>query len=233
MQWDSEQLGIPCGNVLFSANEVDGKDLARAMVKIIPDKELLTVIKIPTTHIRTKKQLIQWGATDLGDEVTFCFSKSIAEPKSSVKIIITNQFKYDVFLSLAETMSYSRFALDNEISQPLALALWRKSISNHCRGRASALAVGYIKNQPAGIVAALDTAERRNLFLVGVLPCFQKKGVGLSMLDAIVRDAGTRRVLVEAFAANTPAVSLYSHAGFIAESTHCVLHLWKNRLTAG
>ena len=229
-QWDSDMLGMACGRIDFPAAGTDGPALALAILDVAPAGESLTVVKVPATHPRAMAELVRCGGKLVGSEITFHSQHPVRGASRQVEVEVTDRFDGTEFLSLAEAMRFSRFVLDGDLPSGATANLWRESIANHCGGRASALVIGRVDGRPAGLVAALDTDAERNLALVGVLPGYQGRGVGLAMLEAAVGTAGPRAVRVEAFADNLPAVRLYGRAGFVFESEHYVMHLWRGRM---
>jgi ribosomal protein S18 acetylase RimI-like enzyme len=229
-QWDSDMLGVACGHIDFPAAGADGPALGRAVLEATPVGEALTVVKVPSTHPRALAELIRSGGKLVGSEITFCSHHPVQAESREIEVEVAGRFDGNEFLALAEVMRFSRFVLDEDIPSGAAVNLWRESIANHCGGRASALVIGRVGGRPAGLVAAMDTDAERNLALVGVLPGYQGRGVGLAMLEAAVRTAGSRLVRVEAFANNVSAVRLYGKVGFVFESEHYVVHLWRGGL---
>jgi len=230
--WDSEMLGLACGSLELLQGGPDGMDLARTLVRAVPDGEVLTVVKVPGSYPETAACLATLGGVYLGREITFHYRGPSPQARKGVSTEVTARFESDEFLAMAGEMGCSRFFLDREIPRERALALWRESIHNHCWGRASALAVGLVDGSPAGLAVALDREAGRELFVVGVLPGFRRRGVGAAVLRAAVEDAGARPVRVEAFADNLLAVRLYERCGFVPESEAVVLHLWRHRMSA-
>ncbi len=71
---------------------------------------------------------------------------------------------------------------------------------------------------PAGFALALDLGGECEILSLGVVPEQRRRGTGSALLAAIGDEAGRRggdRVFLEVAADNTPALALYSAAGFI------------------
>jgi len=79
---------------------------------------------------------------------------------------------------------------------------------------------GYLAWQgedPAGFILARDLGEEVEVLSLGVLPAWRRRGIGGALLDAVVAEAGHRRigsVVLEVAADNVPARHLYADRNF-------------------
>lgn len=229
LPWDSRMLGFACGTVDVSEDAEDGPALARRILGAVPDDQVLTLVKLPVRYPCTLNALVRNGADVIDVECVFVHALPCPAPPPPEIARMVERHEGDDFLALAEEMHHSRFMRDTRICRELAVGLWRESIANHCRGRASALAVGYAAGRPGGLVAARDNQAGRSLFLVGVLPEFRRQGLGMGMLRVMAAAPGPRPLKVEALAGNRAAVELYGRAGFRLQGMRHVLHLWREQ----
>lgn len=228
LQWDSQMLGISCGTIDVSPNDRDFESLAERILAEVPPDIELTVVKIPASHHRALEGLMLVGARLIDTELVLVHDGIRRKATDGVETRIMDSYTGEEFTELATTLKHSRFFQDPAIPHAKAAALWKESIRNHCRRRASAIAVGYIDDSPAGMIIALDGDSDRRLFLVGVLQRYHRRGVGTAMLHAIAAHSENTTLRVEALATNSPAVMLYGKTGFHFEALHYVVHIWRN-----
>lgn len=133
------------------------------------------------------------------------------------------------FLALAEELEHSRLLRDPRVPPTAARELWRRSVANHCQGRAAELLVAMAGGRPAGLVVVNRPAPGHSeLFLVGVLAAHRRQGVGGRLMAAAAAARGpAETVSVEALAANRPAARLYRSAGFSPAAERLVVHFWQ------
>jgi ribosomal-protein-alanine N-acetyltransferase len=71
----------------------------------------------------------------------------------------------------------------------------------------------------AGFILARDLGDEVEILSLGVLPARRRRGIGAGLLDAVVAEAGRRRlrsVVLEVAADNAAARRLYVDRGFIS-----------------
>jgi len=231
LPWDSRLLGFSCGVVNIDPDAPDGPELARQAHDAIPKNTAMTLLKLPASHPLTLASLMREGARMVGTECAFVHPGASARQQPP-RVVLTQTWEHDGILDLAREMRHSRLFLDSRIPEKAAMALWRKSIRNHCRGRSSILAVAKVQDAAAGLVAAIDDTAGRSLFLVGVLPAFRRRGLALEMLQALVCAPGPRPLRVEAMACNAAALELYGRAGFRLQDVRHVVHIWHDSPTS-
>ncbi|WP_187170500.1 GNAT family N-acetyltransferase [Salidesulfovibrio onnuriiensis] len=200
--------------------------MAEEIIGIIPKNETLTLAKIPAQYKNTTQALLKAGATFIDTELTFQYTVAVAQVDPGIEVEIVKQFRGNDFEALASHIKYSRFFLDTDIPHKRAINLWRHSIRNHCQGRASVMAIGYHDSTPAGLVIVMDNEQARELYFVGVLPCFHRKGIASALLHTLTKAHSKKPIRVEALASNIPAINLYCNAGFRIATASNVLHLW-------
>lgn len=88
------------------------------------------------------------------------------------------------------------------------------------------LAVALRDNRPVGlIVMNIGNEKAINLFMVGVLPDYQRRGVGTDLLMAVSKKYGKNyEILVETSSRNIAACKLYQNMGFELYATRYILH---------
>src|SRR5262249_49706177 len=78
--------------------------------------------------------------------------------------------------------------------------------------------IGWAGDAPVGFALALALGEEAEIVSLGVVRDHRRCGVGLTILDAICREArlrGADRVVLEVAADNAAARALYTRRGFI------------------
>ncbi|OKY76249.1 MAG: hypothetical protein BM485_03075 [Desulfobulbaceae bacterium DB1] len=230
LDWDSEILGISCGQVFPPSVEADGDALARDILAAIPPGESLTLCKLPASCPRTATALLRRGGRFVDSEMVFHFHDSEKLPQNTIEVNAVSSVAPGPFLPLAAEITHSRFFLDPGIGRDKAITLWRESIRNLCAGRADQLIVARLDESPAGLAAVFNEQDGRNIFLVGVLPNMRRKGAGRAMLHYLaVQNLGPLRVQV--LASNTAALKFYGDSGFRLESVRHILHLHAGEMT--
>jgi len=228
LDWDSEQLGLSAGLV---ANEAliarypapDVFDRIRAILAQKPEISFIT-FKIPDSCTDIVNMLVRGPADFIDTELIYRFSGPVGK-SSACQVIFTEQWQGEEFVPLASEMRWSRFFLDKRIAAAKADGLWRTSIANHCQGRADQLAVALLDGQPAGLVVITAAGGEKALFLVGVLPEYQGRGIGTALLKAVTdRYGATAPLYVETSSRNLAANRLYQKAGFVLHRTRYILH---------
>lgn len=238
LDWDTGQLGVGCALIDAGASARCGT--ASALGKRIKelcvrkkDAKFIT-IKVPGAYPETVTSLIRSGASLIGSEVIFSYSKGSAAKRlamvsSDIKFVFCREYNSKPFISLAKEMKTSRFFKDPNISRQKALKLWEASIKNHCEGFADRLLVAICNGEPCGIIT-LKFKGRKQLFLhiVGVLKKYQGKQIGQRMLREITgRYSSTHAIFVETQPDNIPACSAYQKSGFGYCSLRYILHYWR------
>jgi len=239
-EWDSEQLGVRCGQVFFGflPENTDQHFLIEKTKEIISAHSNYDMIffKIPDVFAEFFKAMVREGADYIGSEIVFRHDPggrrgrfSEVNNKPGVDILFQKTVKYKPFLALADEMKYSRFYLDARIDHIRASKLWRNSITNYCCGRADMLAVAYVNGLPAGLITInFIGAKRINLHIVGVLKNYRNLGIGYSMLVKVIEKYGdSMEIFVEAISANKSALRLYGKSGFVVSELKYVMHYWR------
>ncbi len=227
LEWDTEQLCIGCGLIDCSLDVDDQRKIFSRIDNLIKknsEEISFITIRLACTFTSVLNRLLK-GTTDFIDTELIYIFKGVQQKQSSdVNFVKTHN--PDVFLSLAEEMRWSRLFLDKRISPENALALWKKSISNHCVGRSDELAIAFVDGKPAGLVTIHFENERTiRLFIVGVLPQFQKRGVGTELLVSITKRYGKQYdIFVETSSMNVAAQRLYQKVGFSLNNMRYILH---------
>lgn len=239
--WDSEMLDLLTGTVEVAddatTRAADGEALAERILAAAPGDEVLTCIKLPASQPVALAALLRAGGTFIDSEQTFIHVHGVDVNADQIpganlaapQVQICTRYDGDAFADLVPDIVHSRFRRDPRIPAAHAEALWRASIRNHCDGRASLLAVALVDETPAGLIACIDDAYGRWMFLVGVRPSFRRRGLGADMVRAIIAAPGARPLHVEALAGNRVAVTLYGRQGFVLKQTRHIIHLWRDR----
>jgi len=239
LDWDSEQLGVHCG--LIDGMGIEdypvSNDIVNGIIKLINQNESVQfiTIKLPSSCVGTVNALLQKGALLIDSELTFSFPKG--ESTNSIAIPDGSRFEFckeidcRPFLALAKEMRFSRFFLDSHISSDKAIYLWRTSIKNHCEGFADQLLISYMDDEPCGIVTLkFRDSEQLFLHIVGVLKKYQRKKVGLLMLDRIIEHyAEAYSIYIETQSNNIRAQAVYQKSGFKYNSLKYVMHYWRHK----
>jgi len=82
---------------------------------------------------------------------------------------------------------------------------------------------------PAGWICLVDTGEAIRIADIVVAPEYQGKGIGATVVNAVVRDAGGRPVRLNVTAANTRAAAFYQRLGFERTGGDEVQHFLERR----
>lgn len=229
LSWDSEQLGIPCGMIDCTSCSFDQSEVVERIEELLNkncDVQFIT-IKLSSCYSDLINRLIREQADLIDVELVFKFS--CASPVN-VKTVSSIQFMQtldpDPLLPLAEEMRWSRLQIDKRFPRDKVVSMWKESIRNYCQGRADEIAVAYREDTPAGMITVNFIAKDSvNLFMVGVLPEFQKQGVGTELVQAVtLRYGGLRDIYVETSIQNEAAIRLYQKAGFRLGYTRYILH---------
>jgi ribosomal protein S18 acetylase RimI-like enzyme len=234
LDWDSEQLGVPCGMINLSNFKPSpaSREIEAQIIRLIEQNSQLVFItvKLISSYISSINKLIDIGARLIDTELTFISSGTEFLHEGRYRFVFCKETNSDPFIPLAEEMQFSRFFLDSRIPNDKALHLWQTSIINHCKGLADRLLVAFCDDRPCGIVA-MKFGNKKDLILtiVGVLKEYQRKGVGRQMLGKITERYGDNyQILVETQSINLPAQKLYHSAGFKYHGMTYNLHYWRS-----
>lgn len=234
LDWDSEQLGIPCGLInLSKRKQLSASHELAAQVKILIEQsghlEFITV-KLAAPCITAVNTLITMGSRLIDNELVFISSKADTPADGDYRFVFCAETDPDPFLPLADEMQFSRFFVDTRIPKHKACRLWQASIRNHCNGLADKLLVAYCDDRPCGLIV-MKFENKRDLILpiVGVLNGYREKGIGRRMLGKIIgRYGNSHQIFVETQSTNQPAQKLYLSAGFRCHGMTHILHYWRS-----
>ena len=227
--WDSEQLAISCATI---ANDTvfqccpDKEIYQRIQWLLEENKEISFVtFKIPGNCADMLNILVKHLADFVDVELVYRLT-ALQPVAPSDTVVFVESWDATDFMPLAKEMTWSRFFLEKNISEKTAVRLWQSSITNHCQGRADMLAVCLLENKPAGLVTInFKDQQRLELFMVGVLPEFQGRGVGTSLMQAISQKYGAEyEIFVETSHRNIAANRLYQKTGFSLYDSRYILH---------
>ena len=231
LEWDSRQLGLQCGLIGFrdvspNMNQYELADNVRKLIAEKRDADFIT-IKLPGDFPIVLDCLLKNSARFIDTELIYKFNHI---PNATVEHTVDffNSFDPDIFIPLADKMTFSRFCMDDNIPLEKARKLWSDSVRNHCMGRADKIAVVYLQTQPAGM-ATINFVNNENitLHIIGVLKPFQGHGLGCSLMSRITREYGDKyKIFVETQSINKSAQKLYQRAGFFLDSMRYILHIW-------
>lgn len=228
--WDSKQLGLSCGFIDCSTDfdKIDQSMILDQIENLIKKNEdiTFTTIKLHYTFIDILKRLKKGHINYIDTEFIYRCN-TLPEKINSANVHFFDTYDPDFFSPLALEMKWSRFFLDNRIPKEKAQSLWRESIKNYCRGRSHKLAIAFWEDNPAGIVTInFENDKTIKLFIVGVLPEFQKKGIGTDLMQAIINKYKEKyEIFVEASSRNIGAQKLYEKTGFELYHMRYILHL--------
>ena len=231
LEWDSKQLDLKCGHIGFrdispDINQYKLADNVREIINENRDSDFIT-IKLPGDFPIVLDCLVKNSAKFIDTELVYKFNHT-SDVTNEHSVNFFDSFAHDLFIPLADEMTFSRFCMDDNIPQDKARKLWSASIRNHCIGRADRLAVVYLQEQPAGMATMnFDNNMNINLHIVGVLRPFQGHGLGRSLISRITREYGDKsEIFVETQSLNKSARGLYQRTGFSLDSMRYVLHVW-------
>jgi len=135
-------------------------------------------------------------------------------------------------LEIAEScFVYSRFHLDPQVPNEVANAVKRAWVDNYClHKRGDRLLAAEVDGHPVGFLAVnkAKVGEQRVqiIDLIGVHRDYQRRGVGLSLVESFIREScgDTDLLRVGTQAVNIPSIALYEKCGFHVVETAYMLH---------
>ena len=239
LEWDSKQLELKCGLIGFrdispDVNQYELADNVREVIYENSATDFIT-IKLSADFPIVLDCLVKNSARFIDTELVYKFNHTsdVSDVTKEHTVNFFDSFDPDIFTPLADEMIFSRFYMDNNISQDKARTLWSDSIRNHCMGRADRLAVVYLQRQPVGMATMnFDNNRNINLHIVGVLSPFQRHGLGGSLISMITSEYGDKyKIFVETQSINKNAQRLYQRTGFFLDSMRYILHVWPKQST--
>ncbi len=87
-------------------------------------------------------------------------------------------------------------------------------------GSAASTLVAVVAGTCCGFLIYSTVLDEVSVLKLAVLPDYQRRGIGLALLDAVCGRAlerGCARILLEVSAANAPALRLYTRFGFVTD----------------
>lgn len=237
LPWDSEQLGFPCAELIFTAappgpgEEELYKALGQALEAARNSGCRFLTAKVPALLRPLTNACQRTGGSLVDTELSFQKRREAPKawvPADGVTVEKHATFWDDSFSRLADTLVESRFFIDPMIGAAAARRLWSSSIRNSCTGRASYSLVGYLAGRPAGLINVFEQKGTSDIFLIAVLPEFQGSGVGRAMMAAYEQALGgeVREQTVETQLVNFAAQRLYTRFGYAAVRAKHTFHFW-------
>lgn len=200
-----------------------------------PAKPAFYYAKVPTRRVTQVSALTRLGFSVVDVNVTLERPASASLPEVQQRTVTVRDGlseQREAILAIAEScFVYSRFHLDPQIPDTIANAVKRDWVNNYyTRQRGDRLFVAETEGRPVGFLAAIRGLVGNDrawiIDLMGVHRGYQRRGVGLRLVETFVRerpaDAGVVRVGTQA--ANVPSISLYEKCGFHVADTTYVLH---------
>jgi ribosomal protein S18 acetylase RimI-like enzyme len=240
LAWDTEQLGYRCGIIRFSKIDVASidtvyKDFERLLYTAFRDGYWFITAKVPAEWQAVCHACQMSGGILADSEMTFHKNKWITDRQTSVEGVTVEKhttFWDDSFLAIPDTLQYSRFFSDRNIGADPARKLWTQSIINSCNGRASYSIIGLFDGRPAGLINVFEKDGVSNIFLIAVIPQFQGRGIGKSMVSYYEHslDNSVIEQIVETQMVNYGAQKLYTSFGYTHVFAKHVFHFWSDRL---
>lgn len=227
--WCSEMLGLPCWSIVNlcpSLQPLDPDQLLSRINTLLAEAGPISLVtlKIPPSLTDIVNSLLSEQTWLVDTELIFRLG-GIRSVGCDSHVRFVPQVDPVPFLPLADEMRWSRFFLDKRLERQRVKRLWLESLINHCQGRSDELAVYWQNSKPAGLVTLNFEGSRLRLFLVGVLPAFQRQGVGSELLKAVIFKYGNDyEIIVETSCQNIAAQRLYQMAGFQLDGCHYILH---------
>jgi len=238
LEWDSKQLGYSCGLIdcSFYLDCITQPHIIKRINDLLIYNSHIhfTTIKVSCFYNDLVNNLVKRTNCKLIDsELIFKHNQSDKNihirTKNGIKVKFLKKIDPTYFFPLLTELKWSRYLLDKRITKEYSTQLWKNSLINHCFGRADDIAVAYINEKPSGLVLIMGTKSTYiNLFLVGVLKEYQRKGVGLSLISSVLEKyKNTSIISVETSCCNTPAQQLYQKCGFSIDTIRYILHIIK------
>lgn len=239
LDWDSEILGIPSGFLEFSgnsANMIAQDDWRQVVVDALSEARRQGIRFLTVKPTAEDGPLVNACLAESGllVDTELTFSKEAHKHPVSTPLPVDvrteklTSFWDDALYGLAATLRHSRFFRDTNIPNESAERLWRESIKNSCQGRSSYSIVAFVEGKPAGVINAFEKGEVSDIFLIAVLPQFQGRGVGRSMIASYEKEISSTIAgqTVETQVINYAAQSLYARMGYQPIAAKQVIHFW-------
>lgn len=225
LDWDASFFEMPCGLLDLSLTNHKSDILFNAAQKALSVwKSGFLTLKIRADGTDIVNMLVHKGARLIDTEITYRMHGPLPD-KRDPRVLFSTLTDPKNFTPLADEMRFSRFFLDKQLPANAVKKLWQASLHNHCTGRSHEIAI-FRNPDPMGIVTITENNYGYSLFIVGVLPQFQGKGIGKAMLDEVKHRYGeTKPIRVEASILNSNAGKLYLSCGFLPETFRHIVHL--------
>jgi len=216
--WDSEQLNIRVARVndvsVPPAEALDAYDLVLA--------------KIPQEDTQTMQRMQAAGFRLIGMELNLrCDAAQNIAPANTYNILRVRKEK-PAFAIQGFYIRDSRLMLDAACKKRLPADFWDRLIYNHCAHYADTVLCAVENNKLIGFISCIDSHNALDLFMVGVHPDYQRKGVGCALIQAVGALAKERGLPMATcvFAHNTQAIAFYEKHGFRIADGYNVMHRW-------
>lgn len=238
LAWDTEQLGYRCGIIRFSKPQVVSvdtlcRDLERLLSDAFREGYRFITVKVPAEWLAVCHACQMFGGILVDSEMTFYKNRKAIDYQVAVDGVTVEKhttFWDDSFLAIPDTLQNSRFFSDRNIGKDAARKLWTQSIINSCNGRASYSIIGFFEGTPAGLVNVFEGDGISNIFLIAVIPQFQGRGIGKSMVSYYEQNLDNIIVeqIVETQIVNFGAQKLYTSFGYTHVFAKHVFHFWSD-----
>lgn len=219
LEWDSEQLGIPCYEADCTVDTV-----------LLRTTEGLTVIRVPAVETGPLNQLVRSGANVIATEILAEWKhewgapKRILPPGCSVKIGPSCLLE---FIEFIHCFNGTRFFLDHRIPQHLSRRLWATSFKNQC-GADDCIkwisAVLFVANEPAGIWNFRIKDDYYVTPFVGIRDKFKNQRLAVPFMVAVIQELKPLLIRNEFFSSNINSCIAHLNAGFKVVGAQHILH---------
>lgn len=228
LKFDSDNLGCTVGKLDIDEN----CSLSKIESNLLHGYDLITACVPFDTHL--KKILENSGFHLISIRSTYSLlldSKKITCNNNHVEIRswsrdnqkINSAQIHELAMNIGVT---SRFFKDMDISPDSAIKFYETWINNSFKGYADHILLAYVNQELAGLLTLKYEGNIANIDLIGVIPKFQRSGVGTALLanvkSLLFPDYDSLIVVTEA--ENIQAIRFYSKHGFILDKIELAYH---------
>jgi dTDP-4-amino-4,6-dideoxy-D-galactose acyltransferase len=229
LDWDTNFFGYPIASLLINNENVNL--LPDALSTLKDEGYRLIYWKVEPTNVQFNSLAKQYGGQLVDEKLHFGMhlesnytfdSNVVSYPVGGVLPVMYNL--------AVQTGEYSRYRVDENISESLFTALYRKWIENSVARLNAEEVLIYVENNNVMGMVTLSTDEMGGVIgLIGVDHQFRDKGAGQKLVQATCNYFKNKNIdflSVITQKANIPACNFYRKCGFEVFLTENVYHFW-------